>query len=147
HRHIGRSAARRLDRYDCHHVQSFTIMHSNAPTIFDAHAADYDASRRRLIPPYDRFYDTAVEAVALSSVGAAPARVLALVAGPALLSAKVATAYPTAELHLFDAAPAMLAQGLERIGDRGTIHVGDFAEPLPPGPFDAVVSSLAIHHV
>ncbi len=121
------------------------MTHTDAPTIFDAHAADYDASRRRLIPPYDRFYDTAVEAVALSTTS--PQRVLDLGAGTGLLSAKVAAAYPTAELHMLDAAPAMLEQGRNRLGDRGTVHIGDFAQPLPEGPFDAVVSSLAIHHL
>jgi tRNA (cmo5U34)-methyltransferase len=121
------------------------MMHTSAAQIFDAHAVDYDASRRRLIPPYDRFYDTAVEAIALSTT--APRRVLDLGAGTGLLSAKVAAAYPTAELHMLDAAPAMLDEGRKRLGNRGTIHIGDFADRLPPGPFDAVVSSLAIHHL
>ena len=79
------------------------MMYTSAATIFDAHAADYDASRRRLIPPYDRFYDTAVDAVALST--STPQRVLDLGAGTGLLSAKVAAAYPTAELTVEESEP------------------------------------------
>ena len=72
---------------------------------------------------------------------------LDLGAGTGLLSRRIADAHPHAELHLFDAAPAMLEQAREALGDRARIHVGDFAGTLPPGPFDAVVSSLAIHHL
>jgi tRNA (cmo5U34)-methyltransferase len=121
------------------------MTHDSAPTIFDAHAAGYDAARRRLIPPFDRFYDTAVEALALATTP--PQRILDLGAGTGLLSRHVADAYPHAELHLLDAAPAMLEQALHALGDRARIHVGDLADPLPPGPFGAVVSSLAIHHL
>jgi tRNA (cmo5U34)-methyltransferase len=121
------------------------MAHESAPTIFDAHAPGYDAARRRLIPPYDCFYDTAVEALGLATT--APQRVLDLGAGTGLLSRKVAEAYPDAQLHLLDAAPAMLEQALDALGDRARIHIGDLADPLPPGPFGAVVSSLAIHHL
>jgi tRNA (cmo5U34)-methyltransferase len=38
-------------------------MTDSAPATFDAHAADYDAPRRRLIPPFDAFYGTAVDAL------------------------------------------------------------------------------------
>ncbi len=121
------------------------MTHDSAPAIFDAHAAGYDAARRRLIPPFDRFYDTAVEAAGL---GIAPLRrVLDIGAGTGLLSRRIADAHPHAELNLFDGAPAMLEQAREALGDRARIHVGDFAGTLPPGPFDAVVSSLAIHHL
>jgi len=121
------------------------MTHDSAPTIFDAHAAGYDAARRRLIPPFDRFYGAAVDALALSA--SPPRRILDLGAGTGLLSAMIAGVHPDAELHLLDAAPAMLDQALERLAGRAWIHVGDLADALPPGPFDAIVSSLAIHHL
>jgi tRNA (cmo5U34)-methyltransferase len=121
------------------------MTHEDAPAIFDAQAAGYNAVRRRLIPPFDRFYDTAVEALELCP--SPPRRILDLGAGTGLLSARVAAAHPDAELHLLDAAPAMLEQAATALGERATVHVGDFTQPLPGGAFDAVVSSLAIHHL
>ncbi len=120
-------------------------MTHDAPAIFDAHASIYDGPRRRLIPPFDRFYDTAVEAVGLSA--APPRRILDLGAGTGLLSVRVADAHPDAHVDLLDAAPAMLEQAGAVLGDRATLHVGDFTDALPAGPFDAIVSSLAIHHL
>ncbi len=119
----------------------------DAIDFFGAHAATYDAARRALIPSYDRFYGAAVEALELA--GAPPARVLDLGAGTGLLSGMVAAAHPEAELVLVDAAPAMLDLARERLAGRpGVTYVtGDLRDPLPAGPFDAVVSALAIHHV
>lgn len=117
----------------------------SAPAMFDAQAAGYDGPRRRLIPPFDAFYGTAVDAIDL--LGRAPRRVLDLGAGTGMLSARVAAAHPDAELTLVDGAPAMLEQARERLGERVTTHVADLADPLPAGEFDAVVSALAIHHL
>jgi tRNA (cmo5U34)-methyltransferase len=116
-----------------------------APATFNAVAAEYEAPRRRLIPPFDAFYGTAVSA--LEMLGRPPARVLDLGAGTGMLAARVAAAYPEADLVLLDGAPAMLEQARATLGDRAQLHVADLADPLPAGPFDAVVSALAIHHL
>jgi tRNA (cmo5U34)-methyltransferase len=120
-------------------------MSEAARAAFEAHAEDYEAERRRLLPCFDAFYAAAVEAVGLS--GRPPARVLDLGAGTGLLAGFVAQAFPAAQLMLLDGAGAMLAQARERLGERASYVVGDFADPLPEGPWDAIVSSLAIHHV
>jgi tRNA (cmo5U34)-methyltransferase len=73
--------------------------------------------------------------------------VLDLGAGTGLLSERVLAAHPAAELVLLDGAPAMLAEARTRLGERARYVVGDLAEPLPAGPWDAVVSALAIHHL
>jgi len=117
----------------------------SAPATFDAQAADYEAPRRRLVPCFDAFYGTAVDALAM--LGRPPARVLDLGAGTGILAARVAAAYPEAELVLTDGAPAMLEQARETLGERAEIVVADLADPLPAGGFDAVVSALAIHHL
>jgi tRNA (cmo5U34)-methyltransferase len=117
-----------------------------APQVFERHAADYDAQRRRLIPPFDAFYGTAVAALDL----AAPPvrRVLDLGAGTGMLAARVAAAHPEAEVVLLDGSPAMLEQARATLGDRAAAYVtADLTDPLPPGPWTAVVSALAIHHL
>lgn len=138
-------------------------MTDRARALFDAHATGYDdALRRRLIPPYDAFYGAAI--AALGTLPPAP-RVLDLGAGTGLLAAAVRSAHPSAELVLVDGAPAMLERARERLGGSGSeatgasetevgrarpavsFHLADLRDPLPDGPFDAVVSALAIHHL
>lgn len=117
-----------------------------AAQAFSAHAADYTALRRRLVPGYDAFYGTVVDVLGLVDGGVH--RVLDLGAGTGLLSAHVLTAFPEARIELFDGSEPMLREARERLGDSVTaVHVEDMAAPLPEGPFDAVVSALAIHHL
>ncbi len=118
---------------------------TDATAVFDQHARDYDALRRRLVPSFDEFYGAALEAVALATRPIT--RVLDLGAGTGLLAAMVARAHPDAELVLLDGAGEMLAQARERLGDRASYVTADLGDPLPEGPWDAVVSALAIHHL
>ena len=117
----------------------------DAPTMFDAHAASYEAARRLLIPPYDDFYGAAIDALALASRPVR--RVLDLGAGTGLLSRRVAEARPDARVTLVDGAPRMLAQARAALGDAAGYVAADLADPLPAGGWDAVVSALAIHHL
>jgi tRNA (cmo5U34)-methyltransferase len=94
---------------------------------------------------FDTFYGIAVSALELAP--APITRVLDLGAGTGLLSAHVLAEYPTAEVVLLDGAPAMLGEARARLGDRARYVEGDLTDPLPAGPWDAVVSALAIHHL
>ncbi|MCW3038607.1 MAG: class SAM-dependent methyltransferase [Solirubrobacterales bacterium] len=124
-------------------------MTNNTTAAFDAHANEYDALRRRLVPCFDAFYGAAVALVA--DLG--PQRVLDLGAGTGLLASMIASACPDAELHLLDGSARMLDQARATLGDRLTdAHVADLEDPLPVGaedggPFCAIVSALAIHHL
>jgi tRNA (cmo5U34)-methyltransferase len=84
----------------------------------------------------------------------APIRVLDIGSGHGVLAAAVLDAYPNARATGLDLSDAMMEVGRERMarfGDRFHYHFGDVSGgDLPadlPGPFDLVVSSLAIHHV
>jgi tRNA (cmo5U34)-methyltransferase len=120
-------------------------MTNRTTDLFDRHAADYNAARRRLIPPYDAFYGIAADAIALAG---GPERILDLGAGTGLLSAHVRTRYPQAQLTLTDGSTEMLAQARSLLAVHDVRYeVGDLADPPPKGPWDAVVSALAIHHL
>jgi tRNA (cmo5U34)-methyltransferase len=117
---------------------------TNATTdVFSAGAAGYDGPRRRLVPCFDAFYGAA-----LAAAGPAPARVLDLGAGTGLLSRLLLGAHPRARFVLIDGAAPMLDRAREALGAAvDAVHVQDLTDPLPAGPFSAVVSALAIHHL
>ena len=120
---------------------------SAAADAFSAYAGEYTAQRRRLIPVYDAFYGAVVDVLRLVGDGGIR-RVLDLGAGTGLLSAEVAAAFPGVSIDLLDGSEPMLAEARERLGETvGAAHVADMAGPLPAGPFDAVVSAMAIHHL
>jgi tRNA (cmo5U34)-methyltransferase len=103
--------------------------------------------RRRLVPRYDAFYAAAVDALGLARVGTL-ARVLDLGAGTGLMTAWVADAFPAARFDLLDGSSEMLAEARSRLAHVvNAVYVADMAAPLPEGPYDAVISALAIHHL
>jgi tRNA (cmo5U34)-methyltransferase len=112
---------------------------------FSADAAGYEDARRRLVPPFDAFYGTAVCALGLA--GRPVRRVLDLGAGTGMLAARVLDAHPGAEVVLLDGSAAMLDQARAALADRAGYVLSDLAAALPDGPWDAVVSALAIHHL
>jgi tRNA (cmo5U34)-methyltransferase len=118
----------------------------SAQTVFDRTAATYDAARAKLIPPYERFYGTAVGLLPFDS--SAEIRVLDLGAGTGLLSAFVREKFPNARLRLVDIAEAMLERARLRLGDAGVEYAACDYGSLPiEGEWDAIVSALSIHHL
>lgn len=119
---------------------------NDSVSVFAAHAADYDAQRRRLVPSFELFYGTAVDMLGLRE--GPMGRVLDLGAGTGLLSEAVLSRYPDVELVLLDGAEEMLRQARDRLpAESTTMLTRDLRDELPAGPFDAVVSALAIHHL
>lgn len=114
---------------------------------FNATASGYDAARRRLIPCFDDYYGAALSLLPFTAADE-PA-ILDLGAGTGLLAALVRAALPKARLHLIDISEEMLTVAHRRFaGDpRVTITAMDFSHELPSGPWDAVLSALAIHHL
>ena len=119
---------------------------SDAASVFNSHAAHYEAARNRLIPPFEDFYGAAVEAIKLA--GPDVRQVIDLGAGTGMLSAFVRDAFPDAHVTLFDGASLMLDKARETLGEERVTYIeGDLNGDLPTGPWDAVVSALAIHHM
>jgi tRNA (cmo5U34)-methyltransferase len=84
----------------------------------------------------------------------APIRAADLGAGHGTLAAAILDAFPNGHVLCLDLNPAMIAAGRERLAPyagRFEYLTVDLAEPGWPagasGPFDAVVSSRAIHHL
>jgi len=109
-------------------------------------ARTYDSERRRLVPCFDEFYSTAAELVARFCPQSP--RILDLGAGTGILSVAIADRIGVAGIHLLDASADMLDRAAVRLKHlRPKISVQPLTAELPRGPFDAVVSALAIHHL
>jgi len=107
-------------------------------------ASDYDAEIRRYIPGYEAMIETIV-----AIVGALDAPyVVDLGAGTGALGAAILDRVPRARVQFLDIDPAMLEVAGTRVarhGGRAELRRGSFDDAVPP--CDAVVASLALHHV
>ncbi|MCU6712354.1 class I SAM-dependent methyltransferase [Paenibacillus sp. J5C_2022] len=113
---------------------------------FNEVAKHYDEQRRGLIPCFDDFYESAVRWTLVESESPA---ILDLGAGTGLLSAFLLHKFPQACMTLIDFSDDMLAMAKSRLGS--FTHVRYISADYTAFPFDAkydaVVSSLSIHHL
>jgi tRNA (cmo5U34)-methyltransferase len=93
-------------------------------------------------------YEALQAALVAATRGVTAARVLELGVGTGETTRRVLEQHPDVQLVGIDASAGML--GVARVALSGlpvTLAVSRFEDPLPPGPFDLVVSALAIHHL
>ncbi len=83
------------------------------------------------------------ERLANATVGVSAMRVLDLGAGTGETARRVLDRHPAASLVALDASEAMLA----RLAVPAELAVGRLQDALPSGPYDLVVSALAVHHL
>ncbi|MCU4297512.1 class I SAM-dependent methyltransferase [Brevibacterium permense] len=96
------------------------------------------------IPDYPRLQ---TEVAAAAATGA-PTSILDLGIGSGLTAQRVLEALPEAKLLGVDASSEMLAAAEATLDpDRTQLQLGRLEEPLPQGPFDLVMSMLAVHHL
>lgn len=106
--------------------------------------ATYMDLMRSEVPSYPRLQEEVVRATAGLSV----ASVLDLGTGTGETLAAVLTRHPGAAAVGVDESAAMLDAARTRLAGLDVdLLVADIGEPLPPGPFDLVVSALAVHHL
>jgi tRNA (cmo5U34)-methyltransferase len=109
-------------------------------------ADGYDAEIRRFIPHYDEMIATGVEV--LSALAPGESHILDLGGGTGALSSAVLAGLPSSRVTVLDVDAEMLAEARRRLagfGDRVSFEQASFLDPLPAA--DAVVASLALHHV
>jgi tRNA (cmo5U34)-methyltransferase len=92
-------------------------------------------------------YDELQEEVARAAAGLAAGDILDLGTGTGETAARILNNYPDARLTGVDESAAMLCAARAALGNAPVLLVARLEDPLPPGPFDLVVSALAIHHL
>jgi tRNA (cmo5U34)-methyltransferase len=91
------------------------------------------------IPRFDELQDRSVEAIPFP-----PARVLELGIGTGETTRRLLARYPDAAVTGLDSSPEMVFRARE-LGIE--VRLARMEDPLPDGPWDLVVSVLAVHHL
>jgi tRNA (cmo5U34)-methyltransferase len=95
------------------------------------------------VPGYDRLQDALAAAAS-----ATPAhRMLDLGTGTGVTARRVLDVHPEATLVGVDESAGMLAEARRALPPVTDLRVARLEETLPDGPFDLVVSALAVHHL
>jgi tRNA (cmo5U34)-methyltransferase len=94
------------------------------------------------IPRFDEFQD----AVAEATRGVEARSVLELGVGTGETTRRLRALHPRASWTGIDASEAMLGRARDEFPD-ADLRSGRLEDPLPDGPFDLVVSALAVHHL
>jgi tRNA (cmo5U34)-methyltransferase len=113
---------------------------------FNAIAERYDNQRTKLIPCFNDFYGIAIKNLDLSTSNPT---ILDLGAGTGLFSALVLQKYPDAKITLVDISEKMLEIAKKRFDMNAYIQIfcQDFTKFETATKYDAIISSLAIHHL
>jgi tRNA (cmo5U34)-methyltransferase len=120
----------------------------SATVAFTRDAEQYDELRRRLIPCFSDFYGTALKLIR-EWQAASTIDVLDIGAGTGLFSAMVLAQCPVRRLCLLDGSAGMLERARNRFleDERLEYNLADIAHSDLGGPWDLVISALAIHHL
>jgi tRNA (cmo5U34)-methyltransferase len=108
-------------------------------TQFHFDPSTYLENMRADIPVFDELQ----EETARATEGVAAQDILELGVGTGMTARRLLAVHPKAKLVGIDESEAMLAEA----DVAGDLRVSRLEDPLPEGPFDLVVSCLAIHHL
>jgi tRNA (cmo5U34)-methyltransferase len=117
-----------------------------APPVGQYHwdPAGYLELMRSEVPAYERLQAQTVAATA----GLDARSILELGTGTGETARRLLDAHPHAHLRGIDASPEMLEVAVNTIDpQRARLDRGRLEDPLPDGPFDLIVSALAVHHL
>lgn len=111
---------------------------------FDSEAKQFDRLIKTLVPGYDAMMDAVLRSLPFPRTRAV--RVIDLGTGTGTLAARIAKHYPKAKITCVDMSEKMLAMAARKL-PKARIHRSDFYRYEFTGRYDAVVSSLALHHL
>ncbi len=115
---------------------------------FDAESSVYDEVIERIIPGYVEQNVALLDAIPLAAERRFRAADLGI--GTGRLAALVLERFPNADLVGYDISSGMLEQSAEALSEYGTrvrLARADLADIEFAGPFELVISGLAIHHL
>jgi tRNA (cmo5U34)-methyltransferase len=104
--------------------------------------ATYLDNMLREVPAYPELQEQTAAAIA----GIDASDILELGIGTGETTRRVLARHPNARLVAVDSSVEMLGRARAAFPD-ADLRVGRLEDPLPPGPFDLVVSALAVHHL
>ncbi len=114
-----------------HEVSGGAQFHSDPDTYLEEIRAE--------VPRYDELQAAAIDAIPFP-----PARVLELGVGTGVTTRALLARYPEAQVTGLDASPDMVFAARE-LGIE--VRLARMEDPLPDGPWDLVLSVLAVHHL
>lgn len=115
---------------------------------FDERAASYDTEAARRLPSYSRTLEAMLWLLDLPRER--PCHILELGVGTGNLARLLLQQFGRGRVTGYDVSPAMLARARRKLGPFGgkvELIEGDFGRALAGGPYDAVISANAIHHL
>jgi tRNA (cmo5U34)-methyltransferase len=105
--------------------------------------SSYETSVRENVPDYETLQHLVADATAERSAE----HILELGTGTGETLRRVAAAHPNAGVTCIDESEGMLAIARASAPPRAEFRVARLQDELPAGPFDVVVSVLAVHHL
>jgi tRNA (cmo5U34)-methyltransferase len=118
--------------------QHFDLMADQYDELFVTHMHDYDITHEMILTMLPFPHQSAA------------IRVLELGLGTGNLTQKLLDRFPHSTMVGYDLSAEMLAHAGAKLAHAGTrvqLHQGDIGQVTFPGPFDAVISAIAVHHV
>lgn len=114
---------------------------------FSEGSAEYDARIRTIVPRYEEMLEALVSCITTNE--GSSIRAIDLGCGTGALSEKLLEFHPEAELTCLDMTASMLDLAKERLMDHPHIRyvLSDIYDFEFDGPYNVVMSSLALHHV
>ena len=115
---------------------------------FNRMAEQYDALFVPRLGGYDALHTVIV--AMLPEASAQPMRVLELGIGTGNLTRKLLERLPQSQVVGYDLSARMLEQACAKFASAGTpvdLVEADIGHATFPGPFDAIISAIAVHHV
>ena len=110
------------------------------PAQFHFDPATYEEMIRADVPRYDELQRTAIEAIPF-----APERILELGFGTAETTQRLLDRFPDTRITGLDSSPEMVFRARQLGWEE--MRLGRMEDPLPDGPWDLVISVLAVHHL